>query len=210
MNLLIKDGDFTSEGLIQGKKMTRASFKDMRQGQEPDLERQALVLQALNHFMLVEQPKPTSVVLHHCAVLKSKTLEPFLHENLDYLELCYCTQIKDTDLELIEKKCPRLKTLRLIGCPQLKFFSSSSFFSLNARVFPALEELHLLQCNSLTQIRIDAPFLKVFSAHQNPELKSVEMNAFPRLELSNCPLLDEASLVKRLAKNILTHGNQRT
>jgi NLR family CARD domain-containing protein 3 len=65
MTLLIKSGDFISEGLVQGKKMIRVSFKNMKQGEEPDQERQALVLQALIHFMQMEQTRPTSVALHH-------------------------------------------------------------------------------------------------------------------------------------------------
>jgi hypothetical protein len=60
--------------------MIRVSFKEMRQGQKPDLDRQSLVLQALTHRMQTEQTKPVSVVFHHCYVLRSKTLEPFLHE----------------------------------------------------------------------------------------------------------------------------------
>src|SRR5262249_17067727 len=107
--LLMRSNEFISEGRVLGKNAINASFNNMILDNKPDQERQKLVLQALIYLISLQERKPDSVIITHCAVLDSKLLKFFLHENLEYLDLRFCSQIKDKDIELIQSKCPRLK-----------------------------------------------------------------------------------------------------
>src|SRR5262249_28033941 len=124
--LLMRSAEFISDGNVERKNAIRVNFIHMTRDNEPDQERQRLVLQALTHLMSVQAKKPDSLIIAHCAVLDSKLLEPFLHENLEYLDLRFCNQIKDDDIELISRKCRRLKELSLHGCLQLKLVAQNS------------------------------------------------------------------------------------
>lgn len=81
---------------------------------------QSLILKALRTLVQNEPKKPTAVRLQHCTALDSMTLEPFLHENLEELDLSFCPKISDEDILRIQEKCPFLNTLRLTGCSRLE------------------------------------------------------------------------------------------
>ena len=81
----------------------RANFKEMKIGNEPDIDRQERVLKALICLCSLKDKKPIAIDLQYCAALNSKMLIPFLHENLNYLALSYCPQIGNNDLKLIQK-----------------------------------------------------------------------------------------------------------
>src|SRR5262249_50052173 len=69
--LLARSAAFISDWHVHGKNAIYVSFKDIILNNEPDQERQRLVLKALIHLMIVENRKPGSLTITYCAVLDS-------------------------------------------------------------------------------------------------------------------------------------------
>src|SRR5262249_25093454 len=161
----------------QGQKVILANFKDLQREGKRDSERQELTLQALNYYAnMQEKPDqppahPVIVILKHCAVLNSKTLTPFLHENLEHLEIHFSPEIKDADIEAIGLKCSRLKKLYLIGCIGLRNVSSG--FLNNPVNFLKLEHLEIKECQQLSSLLLKASLLKSLAVSKNPMLKTI-------------------------------------
>ena len=82
-------------GQSQGKEYVKANFKKMVKHGVPDLERQRLVLKALTFLVGRKHPKPSGITLANCAVLDLASLEPFLHADLESLNLSGCPIIKE-------------------------------------------------------------------------------------------------------------------
>ncbi len=188
--LLKRSADYITTGNIQGKKILRASFKEMSRNNGPDLERQILVLQALTYLISLDDQKPVSITLQHCATLNSKTLEPFLHDKLEYLDLRYCPQLLDKDIETIQAKCPELKELYLSGCSGLKNISVWGLLTSSSLQFPKLQILECNKCENLQTMQIKGMELKRFEANKNPALKKVDLTTFclREIELKESPL----------------------
>jgi WD40 repeat protein len=157
VTLLKRSSHYLAVRNTQNQKVITANFKGLVE-EDPDQStttpplreaQQRLVLRALIHFLQMEPQKPTTVALQHCSVLDSETLGPFLHENLEELNLTYCSQIQDKDIETIQQKCPFLKTLNVSGSSQLKNLESSWVFSTSPLDF-SREELKILQGHTNT------------------------------------------------------------
>ena len=111
---------FRSEGGItlgiQGEKqILSANFEKIIQGKKPDIERQDLMLRGFNLVVSYQKKKPISITLTNCAVLNNKKLTPFLHQELNYLDLRY-SSVKADMVETISSHCPNLQELYLSGC----------------------------------------------------------------------------------------------
>ena len=188
--LLERSCDDISIGTVRGKRTLRTSFKYFKTERGPDLIRQVFVLEAVSYLAQKETEKPLSVTLQHCSVLNSTTLEPFLHDKLEYLDLRFCSQIQDKDIEMIQRKCPHLKELNLSGCSQIKQFALSGIFSSSPLEFLDLEYLSIEQCPNLVALQLRAPMLKELKANKNPNLSLVkipfEWELIP-MEFDECP-----------------------
>ncbi|MGZ6298272.1 MAG: putative nucleotidyltransferase substrate binding domain-containing protein, partial [Parachlamydiaceae bacterium] len=68
-----------------------ANFKELQ-----DAQRQTLVLKALGAQALAKKPK--SVILQHATQLDASLLTPFLHKELQILDLRYCSRLSDNAL----------------------------------------------------------------------------------------------------------------
>ena len=112
------------------------------------------MLQALIYLANLNDQKPVSITLQHCAVIESKTLEPFLHDKLEYLDLRYCTQLRDKDIETIASKCPELKELYVTGCSGLKNISVQGFFTSSMLEFSRLQTFECNKCENLQTIQV--------------------------------------------------------
>ncbi|WP_226988515.1 hypothetical protein, partial [Candidatus Protochlamydia sp. R18] len=169
-----------------------ADFRQMVKGKTPDLERQRFVLQAL--IFLMNNFKPRKITLMNCAVLDLTTLKPFLHVELDYLNVSGCPLIKVETLQEIEKRSPNLKSLYLNRCSQLHAFEKSNFpFASTYLQFAKLEELQLRRCKALVSIQLDAPLLHTLKADKNPHLKMLFFKTtapYVKGSFTRCPALD--------------------
>ncbi|WP_039360812.1 hypothetical protein [Candidatus Protochlamydia amoebophila] len=189
-----------------------ADFRQMVKGKTPDRERQRFVLHALIFLMNNKDPKPRKVTLMNCAVLDLTSLKPFLHVELDYLNVSGCPLIKVETLQEIEKSSPNLKALYLNRCSQLHAFEKPNFpFASIYLKFARLEELQLRRCKALVSIQLDAPVLHTLKADKNRHLKTLffkTMAPYDKGSFTRCPALDlkkaKEEGVRRVLKEIKT------
>ena len=157
-----------------GKEYVRATFKKMVKHGVPDQERQRLVLKALTFLVERRYSKPSAITLADCAVLDLASLKPFLHADLEILNLNGCPLIKEEAIQEIEKQCPNLKKLYLNRCRQLKTFEKTYYVvSATYLNFPLLEVLQIRRCEALESIQLEAPLLKELNTDKNPRLKTL-------------------------------------
>ncbi|CAF23789.1 hypothetical protein [Candidatus Protochlamydia amoebophila] len=184
-----------------------ADFKRMAKGKTLDRERQSLVLNALIFLMKNKKFRPRKVTLMNCAVLDHITLKPFLHVELDDLNLSGCPLIKEEIIQEIEKSCPNLKQLYLNRCAQLRAFEKSRFpLTPTYLQFAKLQELQLTRCETLVSIQLDAPLLHTLKADKNPQLKMLFFKAFApyvRGNFTKCPALDLETIKKEVVSKTL-------
>ncbi|WP_052236367.1 hypothetical protein [Candidatus Protochlamydia amoebophila] len=184
-----------------------ADFKHMVKGERFDRERQRLVLHALIFLMKNKGLRPRKVTLMNCVVLDHITLKPFLHVELDYLNVSGCSFIKEEAILEIEKCSPNLKTLYLNRCAQLRAFEKPRFpLAPTYLQFAKLEELQLKRCVALASIQLDAPLLHILKADKNPHLKTLFFTTFaPYFKGSfiRCPTLDLETVKKERISKIL-------
>ena len=140
----------------------------------PSEVRQGWVLKALIAQVQLLPLKPVSITLNHCAALTTNLLEPFLHAQLEHLDLRYCKNIGNPALAKIHSSCPQLKTLRLSGCTALTSLTGSYFFTTLLK-FPHLEHLEINRCENLQTVQIKAPALTRFEGKHNPTLSKVTL-----------------------------------
>ena len=181
---------FLTEGTVHRKKVTQANFKEFWADGKPALERQRNALLALT-FRLRGQ-LPSSLALQHCAVLNTELLDPFLHQDLEYLDLSYCPMIKNSDMAMIAKKCPKLKELYLSGCIGLTILEGGRVFS-EPLFFSSLQIFYINKCPNLKRISLRTPCLRLLNGDNNPRLNRVERMCFLEFEpsLKNCLKLTE-------------------
>ncbi|WP_075883317.1 putative nucleotidyltransferase substrate binding domain-containing protein [Candidatus Protochlamydia sp. W-9] len=197
-------------GTNKEEEWIEADFRKMVKGKTIDRERQRFVLHALIFLMNNKDLKPRKVTLMNCAVLDLTTLKPFLHVELDYLNVSGCPLIKLETLQEIEKCSPNLKTLYLNRCPQLHALEKSNFpFASIYLQFAKLEELQIRRCKALVSIQLDAPLLHTLKADKNPHLKMLFFKTtapYVKGSFTRCPALDlkkaKEEGVRRVLKEI--------
>ena len=113
--------------------------------------------------MRLKVKMPTSTTLQHCAVLDTKLLDPFLHKDLEYLDLRYCPKIKNSDLETIQKRCPKLKELHLSGCLGLTALEEWGIRNSGPLSFSNLKFLSIDRCPNLKRIILRSPCLRIMN-----------------------------------------------
>ncbi|WP_039359749.1 hypothetical protein [Candidatus Protochlamydia amoebophila] len=194
-------------GENQEEEWIEADFKRMVKGKAPDRERQRLVLNALIFLMKNKGLRPKKLTLMNCAVLDHTTLKPFLHIDLDYLNVSGCPLIKEEAIQEIEKRSPNLKTLYLNRCVQLRTFEKPRFpLAPTYLQFAKLEELQLMQCEALASIQLDAPLLHILKADKNPHLKALffkTVDPYAKGSFTRCQALDLGMARKEGVRKIL-------
>ena len=171
---------------IRGEGQTlSANFEKVVQSGNPDIERQDLMLRGLYLFSSYQKKKPIAITLTSCAVLNSKKLRPFLHQELNYLDLRY-SLVKADVVETISSNCPNLQELYLSECDQLQAVESWGFIYSGPLNFPQLEVLNIARCYNLERLNINAPKLRVLKA-DNVKLKDLNTSEL-------CPNLKELYL----------------
>ena len=199
-------------GRSKGQLYFKANFKEIKKAGEPDLESQHLLVRALIFLMLrtIAKSKPRAVSITYCEVLNAVTLRPFLHKDLECLNLSGCPLIDQEAIELIERQCPNLKRLYLNSCAGIVFFAKTNFlFSETYLHFPKLKVLQVRSCDLLVTIQIDAPLLEMFYADHNPRLTTLmlkPMALYLKGSFKDCARLDlekikENELLKWLPKS---------
>ena len=154
----------------------QANFKDLNQ----NYSRQTLVLRALLEQVKASSKNIRSLIIHHSQLLTSTLLEPFLFEGLEVLDLRYCTQIGNSALRHIEKKCPQLKILLLSGCTRLTEISGTSYGISRLLKFPKLEHCDLSHCSELRLLKLNAPCLEKLDFKYSPlQLEGIELTHAP-------------------------------
>ena len=158
-----------------GKEYIKANFRRIVKYGMPDLERQAFILKALVFLVERKTIKPHEISLANCDVLDLVSLKPFLHADLESLNLSGCSLIKENVIQEIEKQCTGLKKLYLNQCGQLKAFEKQAtlFTSASDLNFPELEVLQIRRCKNLESIHLNASNLKELIIDHNPRLKTL-------------------------------------
>ena len=155
---------FRSEGGIIGKQKDKqtlsADFGKISQSGNSDVERQDLMLRGLDLFFSYQQKKPISITLTNCAVLSSKKLGHFLHQELKYLDLRY-SSVKADIVEIISSHCPNLQELYLSECDQLQAVKKWKLIFSEPLRFLELEIFHIARCDNMERLKINAPKLRV-------------------------------------------------
>jgi WD40 repeat protein len=184
---------FITHGTIHGKKTLRISFKEITLLGKPDIERQKLILQGITILAHLEKDKLASIGFVHCDVLNSESLDPFLTEKIEYIDLIFCPEIVNRSLEKIQEKCPKLLGLQVRGCPKVKSIAKQGIISNDPLRFPQLERLQIEQNATLVDIRLQAPRLKVLTVKHHEKLNLIELQdltCFPEVNFSDNPELD--------------------
>ncbi|CAF22988.1 hypothetical protein [Candidatus Protochlamydia amoebophila] len=197
-------------GTNKEEEWIEADFRQMVKGKTPDRERQRFVLNGLIILMNNKDPKPRKITLMNCAVLDLTTLKPFLHVELDYLNVSGCPLIKVETIQEIEKYSPNLKSLYLNRCTQLHALEKPNFrFASTYLQFAKLEELQIRRCKALVSIQLDAPLLHTLKADKNPHLKMLFFKTtapYVKGSFTRCPALDlkkaKEEGVRRVLKEI--------
>ena len=134
----------------------------------PDIDRQKLMLEAIKHFF----NKQVKISLKNCAILETKNLASFLHEDLKYLDLSFCPQIKNKDIEIIREKCPKLLTLRLTGCGKITKIIIRRSDCYDKSFFVNLNVLHIDRCQNLEEIDLESVCLKEVNINDCPKIRN--------------------------------------
>ena len=175
---------------IRGERQTlSANFEKVAQSGNPDIERQNLMLRGLYLFFSYQKKKPISITLTNCAVLNTKKLSHFFHNELSYLDLRY-SLVKGDMVETISSNCPNLQELYLSECDQLQTVENRKLIFSEPLKFPQLEVFHIARCSNLEKLKINAPKLRVLKANNNVKLKDLNIAElclnFKELYLSEC------------------------
>jgi predicted RNA-binding protein (virulence factor B family) len=135
--------------------------------------REEKVLQALTQ-KFKRMPKEVSITLifNDSHIMTSGFLAPFLHKNVEHIELTNCPTIENDTITLIQEKCPQLKRLSLKGCANITEIRGSYWSPVLG--FTKLEELDVSDCRNLQSLKLDAPSLKILKFENTPILKNVE------------------------------------
>lgn len=160
--------------------------------QELSETRQTLILKAVAHYIQKEKMKPTAISLQFCLALNSDSLIPLLHDQLEYLDIRYCLNISDSDVQTIREKCPNLRELYLSGCGKLVFVAETrnTIFQRPPLVFPRLRVLEAEKCESMQWVNVIAPLLRRIVLNHNPSLEWVDAPTFSsKVQTRDCPKL---------------------
>ncbi len=125
-----------------------------------DLQWQEQFLKACVYGLSLKNQHPSQVAIRNCPALRTETLKPLLHANLKLLDLSYCPNILDSDIELVSQLCPNLEELILSHCnglQQIQKLAERKLFAPNIYVgvpFPKLKSLVVGNCPSLKSVSI--------------------------------------------------------
>ena len=177
------------------KEHLRVSFEKITN----DLDRQTSVLKTYISFMDLMVKMPLSITFQYCAVLNTNVLNFILHQDLEYLDLRYCPQIKNSDLKTIQRRCPNLKELHLSGCEGLTAVVDEGYLSNSPLTFSCLKVLSIDQCPNLKEVRLKSPCLEKVCGNDNPKLIFVELVILSNITKSfeKCPNLDSSKILLR-------------
>ena len=106
---LLKNFDHAAIINRPGETTIQANFQALAD----DPSRQTNVLMALAMQPLEKPPKV--LILNYCLTLDVTLLTPFLHAELDYIDLSHCPKVDDDALSQIHSLCPNLKHLCLMA-----------------------------------------------------------------------------------------------
>ena len=196
--------EFTSYTLLKGeeilmtgttgKKALQCDFNSIRlEDKTPDLERQKIILRALQSWLPLSNDKPHTLSLPGCAVLTSQELLPFLHPGLAVLNLTG-SSIESIPPQISE--CP-LEELVLTACENLTYLENREWKGLfqgtevTPLKLPYLKKLHINRCPQLLSIHLDneQDLLKELKISNNPKLTttSLKIDLLTPLDLKGTP-----------------------
>ncbi len=130
---------------------------------------------------------PTELSLRGCKKISLSTLGPFLSDELRFLDLRNCPNLKSDMMELIAKKCPSLEELYLSSTEIEVVAEQTRFGQTRPLRMPNLKTLHISRCKNLRMIKLESPCLVHFKAKDNPMLREADLEAvFPIIDGSPC------------------------
>ncbi len=130
---------------------------------------------------------PTELSLRGCKKISLSTLRPFLSDELRFLDLRNCPNLKSDMMELIAKKCPSLEELYLSSTEIEVVAEQTRFGQTRPLRMPNLKTLHISRCKNLRMIKLESPCLVHFKAKDNPMLREADLEAvFPIIDGSPC------------------------
>lgn len=171
----------------QGHLSVEIDFHKIKQ----DFSRQLCMLKVISEQ--TAHSKPEALVIHHCNILSGELLKPFLHKGLKVLDLRQCPKIDDSSIELIQKCCPQLRELTLVGCGMVKNITNE---------FRYLQMLRINRCSQLREIILEALALRELQCEHNPNLSKIDLTScVANVEIKNCPKVD----IEKSPKADITH-----
>ncbi len=130
---------------------------------------------------------PTELSLRGCKKISLSTLGPFLSDELRFLDLRNCPNLKSDMMELIAKKCPSLEELYLSSTEIEVVAEQTRFGQTRPLRMPNLKTLHISRCKNLRMIKLESPCLVHFKAKDNPMLREADLEAvMPIIDGSPC------------------------
>ncbi|MGZ3633761.1 MAG: putative nucleotidyltransferase substrate binding domain-containing protein, partial [Parachlamydiaceae bacterium] len=160
----------------QGKSALGANFKELN-----DPNRETKILVSMNEIIKRSPKKIFSLSFYYSTVLDNRQIESFLHPDLEKIELRHCSNIDNSTVRLIQKKCPQLKELILTGCPKITELGESLFTS--RLTFTHLETLEISHTPCTTLI-FTAPKLRSLSISYNLALIDLDFEAPSLLQIN--------------------------
>ncbi|MGZ3732782.1 MAG: DUF4116 domain-containing protein, partial [Parachlamydiaceae bacterium] len=178
----------------QGKSALGANFKELN-----DPNRETKILVSMNEIIKRSPKKIFSLSFYYSTVLDNRQIESFLHPDLEKIELRHCSNIDNSTVRLIQKKCPQLKELILTGCPKITELGESLFTS--RLTFTHLETLEISHTPCTTLI-FTAPKLRSLSISYNLALIDLDFEA-PSLLQINVKKSDKIRLLPLARKYVI-------
>ena len=165
-------------------------------------------MRSLVYLIDQRSSKPLSITLKNCYVLDSTTLILFLHENLQILDISDCLNIKNRDLELIQRICPNLISLELNGCLGLTTIQEGEW-RVKPLVFSQLRHLSIEGCINLKSVRLTSSRKVGINRDQNVEFSTFEiLDGPPDNEwIETNPLIHSPKDQERESKSLFNNKN---
>lgn len=156
----------------------------------PGTSRQNAIIQSLSHLFYRGDVRPAALTIQRCHVLSSENISPFLHKQLEYLQLRSCSLVSDLDIQMIPRAISNLEELHLIDCARLTAIVSSFMFKAAPITFNRLKVLVVSDCPNLKTIWFAAPLLSRLLLQNNQGLETVDVEAIEaRSQIEDCPHL---------------------
>lgn len=171
----------------------RADFAKITVGSQPDIERQRLILRALQSHHTMRSHR--SITLMNAFALTDEMFLPFLHENLRNITLVNCVNLSTSAIRAIATRCTHLESLTLEKCPKALGEETTqtlriTYSSQRKKVF--FEHTGLLRSSDITSFIIEnlthidfqyAPNID----HRTLELIAARCQDLQSLTMQHCP-----------------------